>query len=372
FFLAQEARSLAVAPETAPSPPEPEPREVMIFPEILKPQKLEEERPYVRTTQNAPEDNSPDRTQFQSDRNTTAATELPPDPDGDKPLPTQQGEDLPAIELERREYTDGKIADDATQGAPLPEESPAVAQNDPAPPEPPEPEPLKPRLDPPLPDPDQQPTEERPEEMPEEKPMLIAKADPLPRPFAIDDPTAEPMIEETPEPTDDPLDPLEDEPTPLSIPKPEVRKPLPLDPKPAMKIGANDAPEPDVFQPQTRKHKIAGTISNRGDASVNAEATPIGRYMRQVTGAIEKRWHRNRQANGDFVTYCSMRISFHVNKEGKPEDLTFDPQFSDANAVIKNFTLDAILNADIPPIPEEIRGILNNERVEITYDVIIY
>ena len=72
FFLAQEARSLAVAPETAIPPPEPEPREVMIFPEILKPQKLEEERPYVRTTQNAPEDNSPDRTQFQSDRNTTA------------------------------------------------------------------------------------------------------------------------------------------------------------------------------------------------------------------------------------------------------------------------------------------------------------
>ena len=73
--------------------------------------------------------------------------------------------------------------------------------------------------------------------------------------------------------------------------------------------------------PQTRTSKVKGPISNRGSAdAVNAAATPMGRYMRQVTSAIERKWHINRQMKADFVEPGKMRLHFYVNKDGEPED----------------------------------------------------
>ena len=45
---------------------------------------------------------------------------------------------------------------------------------------------------------------------------------------------------------------------------------------------------------------------------------------------------------------------------------------NDANAIMVDFTLSAILEADIPPMPAEILDILEDETLDVTYDVIIY
>ena len=128
---------------------------------------------------------------------------------------------------------------------------------------------------------------------------------------------------------------------------------------------------PICFQPQTRKNELKGTITNRGSAAVNAVDTPLGRYMRKVTSAIEKEWNRKRVAKSDFVTYGNIRLRFHVNRKGKVEGLKIlNPD--KANPIMQDFTLSAVLEAPIPPIPAGLLPILEKERLPITYDIIIY
>lgn len=135
----------------------------------------------------------------------------------------------------------------------------------------------------------------------------------------------------------------------------------------------NTLPKPreNAFQPQTRTSSVKGTISNRGTTdSVNAAATPTGRYMRQVTSSIERKWHSLRKVHQDFVEPGKLRIRFYVNKDGKTEDITILD--NKANAVLTDFSLTAILKAEIPPIPKDLLPILEKERVEIEYDIVIY
>jgi outer membrane biosynthesis protein TonB len=130
-------------------------------------------------------------------------------------------------------------------------------------------------------------------------------------------------------------------------------------------------PEKNAFQPETHRGAVKGTISNvGGEDAVNAAVTPVGRYMRQVTGAIEKKWHQYRLARADAVEPGKMGLRFFVNKNGKVEDLEFT--FKESNALMEDFTIEAILKADIPPIPKDLLPILEKERVEINYDIVIH
>ena len=117
---------------------------------------------------------------------------------------------------------------------------------------------------------------------------------------------------------------------------------------------------------------MSGTLSNRGPAAVNAEATAIGIYTRKVTIHIERRWHIFRRQKGDYVTYGNMRIRFDVNKKGQTQNVRV--LSSDANPIMADFTLSAILGAKVDPMPAEVvrELALANGLLEITYDVIIY
>ena len=141
-------------------------------------------------------------------------------------------------------------------------------------------------------------------------------------------------------------------------------------PLPAPVDGMEKADDENVFQPETRRNKVAGRISNRGKSAVNAAETPLGHYTRKVTGAVEKRWHYERRRNADFVSFGSLRVSFSVSADGKTGKLKIHED--DANPVMVDFTLGAILSAEIPPMPKEVRELLGDEPLEITYDVIIY
>jgi hypothetical protein len=124
------------------------------------------------------------------------------------------------------------------------------------------------------------------------------------------------------------------------------------------------------FRPETRATSMRGSISNRGRPSLDAAESPLGRYKADVSRAIEKLWHRFRQDRAEFVVYGSIKLEFKVDRYGKPRNLKIIK--NDANAIMVDFTLSAILKADIPPMPEEILDILDNETLDVTYDVIIY
>ncbi len=119
----------------------------------------------------------------------------------------------------------------------------------------------------------------------------------------------------------------------------------------------------------TRTAKVKGTISNKGEASVDAEATPMGRFMRSVTSAVEKTWHEYRLKRGDAVSFGYLKVSFYVNRDGHVDDLTFIEK--SGNPLMDSFTLDAILHAEIAPIPKDLLPLLDDERFPVEYEIII-
>ncbi|CAN5157520.1 hypothetical protein BH23VER1_BH23VER1_23130 [soil metagenome] len=422
LVVAAMALALVLSPLLAielPRPPVPEPDEITIaMPEILIPEPEEEipdpledddlldpppapvsapkgRRDIFRTTQNAREDRAPDHARFESDRNTTAASEAEASsaaPEAD--MPSQDGIDLPFLELAAREYTDGRLADDATKGEQGPEDpSPAAPPSSPVVAAPQQPSPLPPSDDPKEPiDSDGEADSPDLPDAPDTGSELIARATPPPmiEPLADllfdpSDPIELPAPEPSTVPTDEPLtirEPMLDDtlaevaPSPRRIDEttltevptatlpPSEPRPLPGDPA---------IEDTDIFQPHTPKTHYRGGIGQKGRSAVNAvnaADTPLGRYGKAVTQAIERTWHLYRLNHSDFVTYATIRLSFQINKNGRPENLKI--LHNDANAIMTDFTLNAILDANIPSIPPGVADLLDEGKFNITYDVIVY
>ncbi len=350
----------------------------MILPPAPPPPR-EEPKTFIRTSQNTTADVKPEKANFISDRNTVAASELPPDPEGDAPMPTQEGIDKPMLELADRDYKDGEIKEDgATPVPPMPVQPPApTATLDPvlaqpsAPAAPPQPPPSPPAPPPP-------PVMEmaKAEPVTPLEAMMQERDDSEAARLSLDRLPLEVRTAEAPDPP--PMREVE-APVPVQEPPPalEMRAPVadsvpravPV-PDPVSKTaGPADA---DSFSPFTRTSKVRGTLSNRGEAAVNAAETPVGRYMRQVTGAVEKKWHRLRRTNADAVTFGSLKLRFYVLPDGRvlPPSLLSNPKDADARMV--DFTLRAVMEAEIPPIPEDLLPLLEGRRLEVEYDVLIY
>jgi hypothetical protein len=355
--------------------PEPPP----VVPVVPKP----EEKSYIRTTQNARSEEAPKQADFVSDRNTKAASALPADAAGKKNMPSLDGIDPERGELANRDYKDGAIKEDGA--TPVPAMSMAQA----APPAPLDPvqkpvEPVRPPTPPPTPPPAPPPAP------PVEKAIDVAKAIPMtpleammreqdegeagrlslePAPKVKEVKPDEPPVKESPVPEMRTV--VE---TPPAPPKPpEMRQPAAvggaaLDPV-KRTAGPRDA---DAFSPFTRTSKVKGTISNRGETAVDAAETPVGRYMRQVTGAVEKKWHLLRRRNADAVTYGSLRLRFFVKADGKVGPPTVLSERAEADTRMLDFTLRAIMEAEIPPIPADLLPLLDGQQLEVEYDVLIY
>ncbi|MDG2124389.1 MAG: hypothetical protein P8J87_11855 [Verrucomicrobiales bacterium] len=380
--VAIQMPSILIPPAPFEEPvPELEERNIPENPDAKKASKT-----YIRTTQNDPEDNAPSNSRFESDRNTTAAAEQSATSELD--LPSQQGIDLPFIELETRDYVDGDLADDRTAGDDAPE---SLADN--TPPSPPVTiEPLPPILTPeenPPSNTDGQLTE-KPQD-PSTGITEIAKLSPPPttellQDFPSDPDTPDtiplpdlPMSPDPPEETVDLLEPgeisleepgdlkrTEQQPVAEARPVPPPRPPS--DPKP--KPGDPNANEKDVFQPHTRTTHFEGGINRKGRSAVDAASTPLGKYGRAVTGAIEKKWHLYRIQHADFLTYATMKLQFQVDASGKVRNLKILD--NDANAIMTDFTLSAILEAPLPTIPQDVLELLDDGRFNITYNVVVY
>ena len=162
--------------------------------------------------------------------------------------------------------------------------------------------------------------------------------------------------------------------TPPAAPEQPIPKAVPvMEDEPVTRTTPNQ--DPNAFTPFTRVQETKGTISNRGSqVAVDAEESPKGRYIRQVTGQVEKKWHIYRHLRRDGVTYGSLIITFYVNKKGKIEDLRVVDD-KESNPVLTGFTLQAIRDAEIPPIPADVLPSLpmnDQERLKIDYNVLIY
>lgn len=354
--------------QTEPEVIKEEPEVAMIYPEQIIPEPPAPKPPskaFIRTTQNEAAAVAPKNAAFQSDRNTIAASKLPPKGDATLMMPTTEGKAPTTRELANRDYRDGQIKNDA--GFKTPATPPDVRQSQPTPP----PSPVTPpapaqTVTPPTPTPEQPkqvakltPNDATPlvkmmEEM--DKSSARTERDRLP----IEVRKAEKFTETPPV-------------------KPQIRAPEDVPPTIPKAVPVTDPvnqmagkPDADAFTPFTRTGKMDGAVNREGENAVDAEATPLGIYMRQVTGAVEKKWHLYVRLAKDSVTFGRVRFRFYVDKRGVPQDLKILSDARDADPRMRDLTLRAILDAKIPPIPEDLLPSLDDERVKIEYEAIVY
>ncbi|MCW0217900.1 MAG: hypothetical protein OJI67_06230 [Prosthecobacter sp.] len=333
--------------------PKKEPTVTLIFPNQLipepPPEPVKQPQKFIRTTQNEASKVVPKNAPFQSDRNTIAASIKPPLAGSTVPMPTLDG-NVPNIgELANRDYRDGEFKNDS------------AAKSEPSTPQHPTPEP-------PLPASAKvQPAPTPLKKMMEEMDEKVASKDKNRLPLEI-------RKADTKSPDD-----LPTKPAPPKVEAPKVRMPEDTPPKVVKAVPVEDPiqnntpnPEKNAFSPFTRTSKTDGSISREGQDAVDAEATPLGIYMRQVTDAVGKKWHLYVQLGKDSVTFGRVRFRFYVDKKGTPQDLKILSDARDADPRMRELTLRAILDAQIPPIPADLLTTLDDGRVKIEYEAIIY
>ncbi len=319
---------------------------------------------YVRTTVNQESLTAPGRPDFISDRNTLAAAEL--EGRGPENLPTVDGEDEDTNDLENRRYRDGALIDEspnpeAIPGTPGGPSVSLVTSSEPVPPSSPSEaaEGAKPvtGVSAPLP--------EIPDAIPLPKPNLsFEKPDPL-----------EEAREEVPGSEAPPADVEDSPPEPAAVeaaavaPTPPGAAGLPVSPAPS----TVDVPDRNVeaFQSETRRAKLEGGAKRKGYAAYDAENTPIGRYRKAVSAAIERAWQVRMLASRDFMGFnVRIKVEFTVNRWGKVQNVRV-PQRA-KNAVLTNQTLAAILEARLPEMPPQVHKELDGGDLPCFYNFRIH
>lgn len=176
----------------------------------------------------------------------------------------------------------------------------------------------------------------------------------------------EPKVEKAePVPSPRPISQLAllEPPKPKTEPKPEPKKTTEKTPaKPA-------PPSAPGYQPQERITRIRGNISNRGRAAVAANATPIGRYKKMLSDAIGSRWYYYVNDQIGLLNIGTLEVRFVVRPDGKVERIKVVSNSS--NESFAACSVQAIMEAEIPPIPKEIVPMLENGRIEIEYSFTI-
>jgi hypothetical protein len=95
---------------------------------------------------------------------------------------------------------------------------------------------------------------------------------------------------------------------------------------------------------------------------VNALGTPLGRYQKIVTDAIGSRWYAYTQSKADLITLGTLTAHFTVDRSGKIKNLRILRNTS--NETFANICLQSILDANLPPIPDDVASTLPSEGLE--------
>lgn len=388
LFLGMESVSSSSG-RTQPPEPEP-PREVTVMlDELIEFAQLEPEpepipepgpKPFVSTELNRAEEVVPENPRFESDRNTSAATELLPNPELPQEYgPTLNGEErIPNLELQNREFVEESAASNSVdptvaQSASAPSSmSMQVGQDD---------ENAEGRETAPLEEVSE--VSRRPElsELPGEDEVnsrIRSFVDPNGGAYAVGAPTE--MDEE-----DKSSDNLEESDAIGKLADEAQKKTMTAQEGVGEDVGestsdsASEAVEQMKgdeglfaadFSPEERQNVLNGTLTNIGQNAVDAEDTPMGRYQQSVRTVISKMWHRYRQDHADFVSWGTLRIHFRVDRNGNVQGLKILE--NNANSVLAEFSVKAIMDADLPPMPAEVANQVGAGGMKMDYDIIIY
>jgi len=265
--------------------------------------------PFIDTTEQTETKEEPKEKAFESNANSIAASELPAL--GIAPIPTQEGLELPTMDLKNRQHSL-----DLEGAQPQPNSPPAPA------------------------------------------PSITPRA--TPQPTAAQSPTATPPS--TPQPTPTPSADL------LAMfrasPPPTARTPGPENEVRSPSQETSPAPvsrptESSAYRREQIQERMAGNISKRGVSSVNAAGTPLGRYEKSVYDAIGKRWYALCDANRDRVDIGTVHVQFVVAPDGKINDIKVIS--GGTSESFANLCLQSVQDAKPGAIPEDVMAVLPAE-----------
>jgi outer membrane biosynthesis protein TonB len=134
-------------------------------------------------------------------------------------------------------------------------------------------------------------------------------------------------------------------------------------PTPAVEPSVASAQARSAYRPLRQRTHISGNISNRGSAAVNALGTPLGRYEKIVKDSVGSRWYAFVDQKRDLVTIGTLRLRFYVDRSGQVKNLKITENSS--NEAFANVCLQSVIEAHLPPIPEDIANTLPPEGLEV-------
>lgn len=284
---------------------------------------------------------------FISSQNMRAASTAEADPDGDPNLISQEGYDLPMLSLNAVDFKDGvedstsemearasERAEEAVPPDQVVEKTPADVIAD------------------------RPPEVQRPVAMPPVEAAGVVRAEA--REEERTNNPAAPMAERReevkvaevrerpPEPRMKELTPEERSPGPKVKPKVAKRAALPV-PKPRDPLNLSGKPRVEEVRTKSR-----GGVVERGDqGSVDAEATPEGRYAKVIHERVGLVWNRKMSTIRGLTGVGTVEVEFEIDPEGKISGVQLvDP--GKANPILEDVCLSAIMAAKLPPPPQEL------------------
>jgi hypothetical protein len=131
----------------------------------------------------------------------------------------------------------------------------------------------------------------------------------------------------------------------------------------ALDAAAASSQAQSAYRRQKERSNIAGNITNRGISSVNALGTPLGRYQKIVADSIGSRWYTYVDQKRDLINIGTLRLRFIIDPSGRVKDLKVTENSS--NEAFASVCVQSVLEAHLPPIPEEVVSSLPPEGLEI-------
>ena len=289
---------------------------------------------FVETTGEQNQGTPPRVTNLISDHSTQAAGEGGKDQPDKRPQPEMKGIEEKGLQLANQDFQDGN--DDSSEKASVAAAAAPVPPAPAPPPVPPEPPKEVAAVEKPQPDPPP-PADRALESI---KPM-IELPDSLPR-----------LATGTPE--------EKLRPRPQAQAQPEIAA------RPPPSEGGGKEPG---FRAQKISRALEGTISQKGPASLDVEATPLGRYLTLVSRIVGRDWQRacRRNENLMHVQPGFIRVNFVVGADGKVLRASAVEQ-RDAGETQKLFTVNAVRQAVLPPIPKDVLDVLEGGQLEVNFN----
>src|SRR6201997_4239509 len=131
----------------------------------------------------------------------------------------------------------------------------------------------------------------------------------------------------------------------------------------ALDAAAASSQARSVYRRQKERTNIAGNITNRGISSVNALGTPLGRSQKIVADSIGSRWYTYVDQKRDLINIGTLRLRFVIDPSGRVKDLKVTENSS--NEAFASVCVQSVLEAHLPPIPEDVAQNLPSEGLEV-------